>query len=914
MRATPRSQLIGLLALAVAAMGGLILLWAGVPAAGPLGSDQPLGAASEGLSFESSDDLSDALGGPRFDEGALEGGSELSVQQGGRAAMAPDRVAAGASFVEYRATLLVSDGSNGLPVAGATVTEVFFLGEALDPARGWRATEADGEGLLEVVCRLPESPRGKVGGEAGAEAGAGADPEELPELRSFDVRVAAPGYVGAAATGVDARLEAEPAASDAQGMDRDAGPVREVTLYAAGSLVLDVLQVPSTAVGEMALWFQPSARNRSPDLKLSWPVTAAEAKSRGVTVAPSAGGATRLVFSDLPPGPLSVALAVVGSPVAMQQALTLQSGEQLQESLQLAEGEMANGIVRDLERKTPFAGVTVVLSPKVEGLNERLDRLPYPPQVTDERGAFSFSGLPLGDLEIELHTPDGAKHPRKVVILKGNIARRHELNVRGSASLAGKVNVAEGLSFSGLKVLVTTAEDAAGVRAKKKGFSVRDKFGSGVFAEVDLSTGEFVAEAVPSGRQLVVHAIAEGSAYAIARLSALKLGETMEGIEISLEPRPAVRFRVEAANGEAVTAVTVNFKGSIEAGLPGGETRVVSRWSPAEDLELRSDGLFTATPRVTTPEKVRVRWDGRAHDEFDWPGGDLDAIPTFTIVPDPLVLVEVRGSDGVAVPGARIRASVPKSVPSPRKSGKGLTTFADTDDFGRAYLRLPLGDDGTVPSPLDLRVTARGYSSTEGLEVSERDALPGPARVVLLERAEFLEPALITGRLVRGNGEALLAPRFDGLRGGAAHVDGHAFELRGIRPGRVRVIAHCDLFESTSFPKLDLRPGERYDVGEIEMRPATILSVTVKDSKGRTVKDAQVQLLRLPAAKAGRKGLPRRVKFPGKPDSRRTFTRRNIPRAKWRLVVKHRGHVTHDAQLWLAKAKQQVRVRLKAKP
>ncbi len=909
MRATPRPQLIGLFAAAALALGGLIFAWvSGLGAGSSMQADSPLQSAQ---AIEMGPDTGDSLG--EVDGIAPKGGSAEANSDASTGRLTPvgfaasDRIAAGPGFVEYRAVLLVSDGANGQPVTAAGVTDVLWQGEPLSPESGWRATDADDDGMIEVVCRLPEGAQGA---------------ESDPDMRSFDVRVAAAGYVGAAATGVLAELEVAldmgPSGED-QGaltgeLARDTGLVREVTLYAAGALVLDVFDAPPSAEGSLVLWFAPSAKGRKPDVELTWPIGAAAAKAQGVALMPSVGGGTRLVFEELPPGPLSLALAVEGAPVALQQALQLKSGEQLKESLRVQAGEVANGIVRDLVTKTPVSGVTVIVSPLVEGLTQRIDRLPYPAQVTDDRGAFSIPGLPLGGLDVELHTRDGAKHPREVVILEGNIARRHELNVRGSASLSGKIEVTGGLALSAVKVLVTTGEAAAGVRAKAKGFSLREEFGFGVYAEVDPSTGRFTAPAVPSGRKLVVHALASGSAYAIAHVSALKLDEARDGIEISLEPRHKVSFRVESSSGEPVTAVSVNFRGTIEAGLPGGTKRTVSRWSPAEDLEIQSDGLFTALPAFSTPQKVRLRWEGRARADFEWPVGTLEEIPTFTLVPDPIALVEVRGNDGVAVAGARVRASMSKSVPSPRKSGKGTTSSAVTDEFGRARLPLPLGDDGAVPPLMDLRVTARGYTASSGLTVDGRDALPAPPKVVVMERAELVEPAVITGRLVRGNGEPLLSPKFDGLRGGAAHVEGHAFELRGIRPGRVRVVAHCDLFESQAFKRLNLQPGERYDVGEIVMRPATVLSVSVKDSKGRTVKDAQVQLARLSPKKAGRKDLPKRVKFPGQADARGAFTRRNVPRATWRLVVKHRGHVTHQASVRLTKAKQRVQVKLKAQP
>lgn len=901
MRSTPRPQLIGLLSISLLAAAGLMLaLTSGMGDPSP-GAGAPVGLSPDTLAPSADtgalDDVDAKLG-------ASAASGSASAEPLSPAPPAAQRVLArtAVGFAEFRSSIRVTDGASGLPIVGATVTEVFASPvagdfsdratrrEPLDPTTAWRAAAADDRGMLELVCRIPD----------------GADGLSTPP--SFDVRVEAGGYVGAVVPEVEGLLDTADPTTPAEEMARDAGPVREVALFAAGSLVLDVLDVPPDATGRLVLWASSSARGRKPFLEFLWPLDTNVAKAGGVTLAPSVGGNQRLVFEDLPPGPLSVALAVTGSPVAMQQGLVLRSGQQLEQVIRLTDGEMVNGIVRDLHTKAPVQGVAVALEPTVEGLIPRLDRLPYPPPVTDERGAFSIPGAPMGKLKLELHTADGATHQREVTVVSGNITRRHEFYVRGAASLSGRVRAPDGLSLAGVQVLVTTADVASDLRALSGGLSLRDGFDQGSLAVVDPATGRFRAEAVPSGRALVVHAMASGSAYTALRVAPIKLNETMDGVELVLEPRQRLSFRVESASGEPVTNVSVRLRGAVEALPRPGKKAPVSRWGPRETLEVQADGLFSVAPLVAKPHKIRLYWDGRLSTVFDWPDEDAEAIPTFEIVPPPVVLVNVRDTDGVAVRGARVKATLPPSVPPPE--GKKLASSAYTDQFGRARLRLPSTEDGSVPGPFDLNVATGGYSSSVGLTVDEGDALPSSGIEVVLERAEIVERAVITGRLVRGNGEPLPGPRFDGLRGGAAHVDGHSFELRGIRPGRTKVVVHCHLFESQALDPVVLRAGERLDVGEILVRPATMVAVTVKDPRGKIVKNAQVQLVRLPPSRAGREGLPRRIQFPAELSSRRDYRRWNIPRARWRLVVKRRGYKTYQRELRLKEAVERLEVEL----
>ncbi len=831
-----------------------------------------------------------------------------------RRAIAPVRASGPDGIAEYAAFLTAEDAATGRPIEGVTVRELILAGEPLASHESWRSTVSGPSGAFEVVARLP---------------GSLADDGSFVSERRFDVRIEAPGYVSVVAGDVRAQLDEGVDGGD--GAAPVAPPARRVlVLERAAGLVLDVYGAPLARPGELALWHRMSPKDREPDLSLTWPIQAgtspqptvpgavgaAGAGAAGepslVRVETGSAGSVRVTLEGLPPGALTVALAVEGAPVVLEQSLVLTPGERLQHELEVKAGEVANGVILDVATKQPVAGVQVQMVPALEGLVKRLDRLPYPPQVSDSRGAFSIPGLPLGDIGVELVTVDGLRHPRQISVHPGNLARSHRIHVRGPAGLTGRVILAEGTSAEGLQVLVTTAEAGSRVRVVDGEFKLDEKFGPGAWGTVDPRTGEFTVESVPSGRRLVVHAQGAHTTHGQVRTSKIALGEQLEGVEVPVSSRREVLFRVVLTNGQPVTTVRARFHGKLQAdgGVAGKASR--RRWVPTVTLEARPDGLFACAAAVVEIARVRLHVDGGATGVFDWPNGAADEIPTFELVLPPAIDFKVTGSDGLAIAGATVRASESEEATHPSKRKKGPA--ARTDEYGRAHLIMPLSDSENAGVFTEVRVSAAGYLTQRGIAIGPSDEAPAPPREIVLERALPPERAMVTGRLVRANGEALRAPRFDGLRGGTAHVDEHSFELRGIRPGRTRIIIHCERFESIALPAVTLRPGERLDIGEHIMRWATRLDVVVKDSKGRPVKESQVRLARLSPKQGGRRDVPRLLEFPRKSQGKGRFRRSNVPRTKWRLVVNHPGHQPFRKIVSVSGASKTIEVALKAKP
>ena len=157
--ARPRPQILALLALAALAVGGLTWAWVSGLGAGGVSSNGLLFEAVEGsgMGHGEQESLVDLGAQSAVAEAGALSGPDLPSVIAGADSRISDRVAAGPRRLEYRITLLVSDGSNGQPVPLAAVTDVLWRGEPLTARSEWQTTEASDEGLIEVVCRLPET-------------------------------------------------------------------------------------------------------------------------------------------------------------------------------------------------------------------------------------------------------------------------------------------------------------------------------------------------------------------------------------------------------------------------------------------------------------------------------------------------------------------------------------------------------------------------------------------------------------------------------------------------------------------------------------------------------------------------------------------------------------------------------------
>ncbi len=845
------------LLLALVLGGALLVLMAFLRATAPGGvaGDGSVGSVERGRPGPSGSGADDTEGLVRVGEAGAAAGeiavtSSLETGTGPSAGERAEGSAPGtylARFIatERRVSFQGADATT-LPTAvrGATVARVQRGGR--DIQASWRATAAEADGAFELVVAL---------GDTG---------DDAPAL---DLVVEAPGHVPLRCT-----VDLQPAAEAI-----DAIPL---ALLREARLLVRCDGYPVGATGQLYLWNDSDGRRSDADRAVDWPGTA------------------EFTVDALEPGPLSVALSVPGFPVVTRQALFVAGGETLVVDIVARDGETARGIVVDLETGASVADVRVVARPEVSGLRPEIERDPYAPVTTGLDGRFEITGLPRGQVDIQLITSDGATHDRDILVIEGNATREHRLSVRGTASLAGRVLPGEGASLVGLSVVATTRDSARRVRRGETGLRVPE----GGVAAVLGPDGGFSLDRVPSGRRLALVATSDDALVTMLEISALGRGEEREGVVLDLTARERLRFRLTTGDAAPPSEVSAQLNGDRPSGGRG--------WSSRARLTADEDGGYTLAAEVGSPTRIRLRAEGFLETVADWPS-DLapgSPPPTFELRPSRRLTVEVAGAHGGALRGARVRVFTPPPDASPTASaggsgGRGRTagTSERTDAYGRATLDLDPDGDWLV------RVDARGYQARTDLTVP---AGSNARMRVVLDELPRVEPARVEGRIVRaGSGAALNELRFDGLRGGTALVEGVRFELVGLAPGpNVSVVVHSRGFESFRLPISDLEEGARVDVGELVMRGATRVDITVFAEEGSALRDASVRLDRLPKAKGGRDEVPPFVRFPGRAEGAGLYRRESVPRATWQLVVRRRGYRTHSQELEVQGGRVQKRV------
>ncbi|MEL6714293.1 MAG: carboxypeptidase-like regulatory domain-containing protein, partial [Planctomycetota bacterium] len=400
--------------------------------------------------------------------------------------------------------------------------------------------------------------------------------------------------------------------------------------------------------------------------------------------------------------------------------------------------------------------------------------------------------------------------------------------------------------------------------------------------------GTFELEQVPAARRLVLFALGPNGAVGQADVHPpLKVGERRAGVEVPALERSELLFEVVDTSGMPIESVEYRIEERIgdsrawterrTADSVNGRYRVECLTRPSLRLRLSAEGTVERTVRVHAERENR-----------------------FELRRARPIQVLVRDRAGFAVSGARVIAR-PAETEDGASRGGARRAWASKE--GLAELELDPAHVWTLVARAD------GFGDPVA-RVSVAPEFPGGALVELvLPRTEPERPATIRGRIVRaGNGAPVWALSFTRLGGATASVDGPEFELVGVRPGPVRIEARCGGFETVRLPVEAVRPGETVDVGELRVRAASTVSVSVRDGAGRRVRGARVELRPLPPAKGGPARVPKRLVLGEKAEDRGTYSRGGIVRGKWRLRVSRRGHATVTRTLRLAQGQERVRV------
>jgi len=579
-------------------------------------------------------------------------------------------------------------------------------------------------------------------------------------------------------------------------------------------------------------------------------------------------------------GPLSAVLIAPGQPPSSQLGFDVASGEALRMVFKADRGELLRGRVVEKSTRRPLAGVEVQARPSISGLGKEIARLAYQPVVTGDDGRFEIDGLPLGPLDLSLAPAFGPPVIRQVHVAEGEAARTRDLAVGGPASVSGRVRMGEGLDPEDLAVLIIAPGEISRLSPDPAlgggGLLGRKSVKRGAVAEVSAD-GSFLCDSAPAGRPIGVLA-QSGSAMAYVKLStALTPGEERKGVELFLErPDPAL-LRVVNDLDEPVTGLEASVRFLMSTSAAGGSGAM---WSRDQQL-MDAGGRFELPFPADAVRRIRIRAEGHLPLDTSWPlvGGKPAVEPTFQMIACSPVGVLVQDESGFAVSGARVEAWPRGQTMGDAGSARTLRT-SRCNGRGRTTLEL---DRGVA----DWVVRARAGGHRLGDEVAVSKGRGAEVRLVL-EREVAPSPGTISGRLTRrGDGGEVPGLVFGGLRGGVAVLDGADFELRGIRPGRVQIVASAPGFESVSIPVDQLEPGQSVQVPELSTQRTLSAEVSVTDAAGNRVRKAKVRLLRLGEDRGGRRDVPKKLSFPATGDVEGRFRRGGIPRGKWLLAVDH---------------------------
>ncbi len=584
---------------------------------------------------------------------------------------------------------------------------------------------------------------------------------------------------------------------------------------------------------------------------------------------------------EVPCGPMSAVLVVPGMLPSSHLGVDVGSGESMSLVFKADPGEQLRGRVVEKSTRQPLAGVQVKAQPAVAGVDRgKSGRLAYPPVVTGEDGRFEIDGLPLGPLDLSLAPGFGPPVIRKLTVIKGEAVRTRDLAVGGAASVSGRVWCGEGVDPEDLTVLIIAPGELARLSpdpaAGGAGLAEGQSRQRGAVAEV-LSDGSFRCETAPAGRPVGVLA-QSGAAMAFVRIDGhLQPGQERGGVELALErPKMAV-LRVVNDLDEPVSAVEISARILLSASAGGGSAAMWSRGQEYEDAGGRFETEFPAD----AVRRVRISAEGHLPLHTSWPmvGGAPALEPTLQLVACSAIELLIHDDYGFAVKGAGVEAW-PDGL-SAKEAGSGrLLRTTRSNGRGRATLEL----DRAVE---DWIVQARASGHRQGDEVRFRKGRADELRMVL-EREPRPSPASISGRVVRrGDGAAVPGLRFSGLRGGVAVMDGADFELKGIRPGRVQVVAQAPGYEPLRLPVDRLEPGQTVELPELRTQTTVKVGVTVSDSAGNRVRKAKVRLLRLGQDRGGRPDVPKKMTFPSVGDVDARYERGGVPRTRWLLAVDH---------------------------
>lgn len=226
---------------------------------------------------------------------------------------------------------------------------------------------------------------------------------------------------------------------------------------------------------------------------------------------------------------------------------------------------------------------------------------------------------------------------------------------------------------------------------------------------------------------------------------------------------------------------------------------------------------------------------------------------------------------------------------------------ARTDGYGRATI---LGLEAGV---WRVFANAKGHERSKGdLEVE----VPGDAELeIVLKSKPVEELATVVGTATTQDGGVPRRLRFADRRGGSLEVEGGRFRLTGVAPGRTEFVLRAEDCVPYRTEAVQLYPGGEYDLGAIELAPASRVHVEVLGPDGERLQGASARLIPLPVVEGGT-GDRRRLSASEQNRGRFRFV--DVPRASWALRVDAEGYRTHRERITVAELDERFTVTMRA--
>ncbi len=529
----------------------------------------------------------------------------------------------------------------------------------------------------------------------------------------------------------------------------------------------------------------------------------------------------RYRLTGLPVGTRSVEAIWKEDFVARRDGVKVRTDADADVALRLARAAAIGGSVIDEVTRKPVAGVRVAVADP--GL--RLNRAPARRSVrSDSRGRFKAGGLESGRYTVE-------------AVRDGYVGSTIP-NVAASVAAPGAVAVAlaPAASISG-RVIDEKKQPVRGVQVRiardpsLRGLLRRGAAGQPLVGERTVLTGpegQFKLQALAAGHGLTVEGTKTG--YTTARRAgiAIKAGERIQNVELTLKAGLGARGRVVDGKSLAVAGAEIRAQHRTGRG-GGGRFAVLGGRQSQPDAVSAQDGGFTLAGLEEGEYEVSVSRQGYAPKttSFTVKGPEQSAWPPIVLSAGVAVSGVVRDGEGNPIGGATVLLL--------GDAGRPQSTWTGGDGAFRL-------SDLAAGKAVMLAVNAEGYAAA-------RSSATPPAENVAIVLSTT---GTIRGRVQDSSGSPI--PEFTvtlsaGARGGFGNFIARApgggapgpqnfrsadgsFELANVPPGTWTVQASAATYRSADVGGISVAGGETKEDVVVSLKRGGVITGKVLDAAG----------------------------------------------------------------------------------